>query len=97
MTTPEIQLSKAAQTRINRLAKLAGRSPGAMLRDGFEAVELSIQENAVADAQFAAGNTVAHAQVMYDALAAVRGAQSEALDSRARTPTQRMQVYGVSV
>jgi hypothetical protein len=82
MTTPEVQLSKVAQTRINRLAKLAGRSPAAMLRfvlrDGFEAVELSIQENAVADAQFAAGNTVAQAQVMYEALTAVRGAQSEA-------------------
>jgi len=82
MTVPEVQLSKVAQTRVNRLAKLAGRSPAAMLRfvlrDGFEAVELSIQENAVADAQFAAGNTVAQAQVMYEALTAVRGAQSEA-------------------
>ena len=82
MTNPEIQLSKVAQTRINRLAQAAGRSPAAMLRfvlrDGFDAVELSIQENAVADAQFAAGHTVAHADVMHEALAAVLQAQSEA-------------------
>ena len=81
MTIPEIQLSKVAQTRINRLALAAGRSPAAMLRfvlrDGFEAVELSIQENALADAQFAAGDTVAHSEVMREALTAVRQAQSD--------------------
>ena len=81
MTIPEIQLSKVAQTRINRLALAAGRSPAAMLRfvlrDGFEAVELSIQENALADAQFAVGHSVARAEVMREALTAVRQAQSD--------------------
>ena len=81
MTTTEIHLSKIAQTRINRLAHAAGRSPAAMLRfvlrDGFEAVELSIQENAQADAQFAAGATAAHADVMRDALASVHPTQQQ--------------------
>ncbi len=75
MTTTEIQLPKVAQTRISRLAHASGRSPAAMLRfvlrDGFDAVELSIKENARADEQFAAGATVSHANVMRDALSAV--------------------------
>lgn len=73
MTTTEIQLPKVAQTRISRLANASGRSPAAMLRfvlrDGFDAVELSIKENARADEQFAAGATVTER-----ALAARRGA-----------------------
>lgn len=76
MTTSDIQLPKIAQTRINRLALVAGRSPAAMLRfvlrDGFEAVELSLQENALADAQFAVGSTASHADVMHDAQAAIQ-------------------------
>lgn len=80
--TNAIQLPKVAQTRISRLAQASGRSPAAMLRfvlrDGFDAVELSIQENALADAQFAAGATVAHADVMRDALNAVHQAKHEA-------------------
>jgi predicted transcriptional regulator len=79
MTTTEIQLPKVAQTRISRLAHASGRSPAAMLRfvlrDGFDAVELSIKENALADEQFAAGATVSHADVMRDALSAVHQAQ----------------------
>ena len=75
MATTEIQLSKVAQTRINRLALAAGRSPAAMLRfvlrDGFDAVELSIKENAQADEQFAARAEVSRADVMRDALGAV--------------------------
>jgi hypothetical protein len=43
-----------------------------VLRDGFEAVERSIQENACADAEFAAGSTVSNADVMRDALSAIR-------------------------
>ena len=74
MTTTEIQLPKIVQTRISRLALASGRSPAAMLRfvlrDGFDAVEISIKENAQADAQFAAGATVSHAEVMRDALRA---------------------------
>ena len=74
--TTEIQLPKVTQTRIARLAQAAGRSPAAtlrfVLRDGFEAVERSIQENACADAEFAAGSTVSNADVMRDALSAIR-------------------------
>jgi DNA-binding MurR/RpiR family transcriptional regulator len=82
MTTTEIQLPKIAQTRINRLAHAAGRSPAAMLRfvlrDGFDAVELSLKENAQADAEFSGGATVAHADVMRDALHAIHHAKHEA-------------------
>jgi hypothetical protein len=82
MTTTDIQLPKVAQTRISRLAHASGRSPAAMLRfvlrDGFEAVELSIRENAQSDAEFAADATVAHADVMRDALNAVLRAKHEA-------------------
>ncbi len=82
MTTTEIQLPKVAQTRISRLANASGRSPAAMLRfvlrDGFDAVELSIKENALADAEFAVGATVSHTDVMRNALNAVRRAQHEA-------------------
>ena len=80
--TIEIQLPKVAQTRINRLAQAAGRSPAVMLRfvlrDGFDAVETSIKDNAQADAQFAVGATVAHADVMRDALDAVNQEKHEA-------------------
>jgi predicted transcriptional regulator len=82
MTTTEIQLSKAAQTRISRLALAAGRSPAAMLRfvlrDGFDAVELSIKENAQAAEQFAAGAATSHADVMRDARNAVNQAKHAA-------------------
>ena len=82
MPTTKIQLSKVAQTRISRLAHACGRSPAAMLRfvlrDGFDAVELSIKENAQADEQFAAGATVSHADVMRDALSAVHQAKHQA-------------------
>ena len=67
----DIQLPKVAQTKINRLAHATGRSPATILRfvlrDGFEAVELSIKENALADAQFASGVKHTHADVMRDA------------------------------
>jgi len=68
---PDIQLPKVVQTRINRLAKATGRSPATMLRfvlrDGFEAVELSIKENAVADADFASGASLSHNDVLREA------------------------------
>lgn len=74
--TTEIQLPKVTQNRIARLAQAAGRSPAAtlrfVLRDGFESVERSIQENANADAEFAAGATADHADVMADAHKLVR-------------------------
>ena len=82
MSTTEIQLPKVVQTRINRLARASGRSPATMLRfvlrDGFDAVQLSINENARADAEFAAGATVTHTDVMRDGLNAVRQAKQEA-------------------
>lgn len=59
-----------------RLAHASERSPEELLRfvlrDGLEAVKLSIKENAQADAEFAAGAMVAHADVMRDALQEVR-------------------------
>ena len=56
----------------------AARQPGSharLLRDGFDVVEISIKENALADEQFAAGNTATHAQVMRDALRAIQAAK----------------------
>jgi DNA-binding MurR/RpiR family transcriptional regulator len=80
--TTEIQLPKVVQTRITRLAHAAGRSPAAtlrfVLRDGFDAVERSIQENAQADAEFAAGVTLAHTDVMRDAMQVLRQTNNEA-------------------
>ena len=68
---PDIQLPKVVQTRINRLAQATGRSPATMLRfvlrDGFEAVELSIKENAVADAEFASGASLTQNDVLREA------------------------------
>ena len=78
MNATDIQLPIVAQTRISRLAHASGRSPAAMLRfvlrDGFDAVELSIKENAQADAEFAVGATASHTDVMRDAMNAVRQA-----------------------
>jgi hypothetical protein len=62
----------AGTSRISRLAYTSGRNPAELRRftqrDGFEAVKLSISENAQADAEFAACTTIAHADVMRDAL-----------------------------
>jgi hypothetical protein len=49
-----------------------------VLRDGFDAVERSIQENANADAEFAAGATATHTDVMADAQKLVRQAKRSA-------------------
>ena len=69
--TADIQLPKVTQIRINKLAMAAGRSPAAILRfvlrEGFDEVERSVRENAVADAQFTRGATHAHADVMKEA------------------------------
>lgn len=68
---PDIHLPKVVQPRINRLAQATGRSPATLLRcvlrDGFEAVELSIKENAVADAEFASGASLSHNDVLREA------------------------------
>ncbi len=84
--TLSIQLPKATQSRIARLAQASGRSPAVtlrfVLRDGFEAVERSIHENLQADSEFAAGTTATHAIVMAEAHQLVqhakRGASSAA-------------------
>ena len=68
---PDTQPPKVTQNRIAHLAQASGRGPAAtlrfVLRDGFDAVERSIQENASADAEFAAVATASHADVMADA------------------------------
>ncbi len=68
-------LPSVAQTKINRLALAAGRSPADLmqfvLRDGLDAIETSVKENAIADKQFANGLYVSNAQVMHDALKAL--------------------------
>ena len=82
MNAPDIQLSKVAQTRISRLAHISGLSPAAILRfvlrDGFESVERSIRENALADAEFAVGATVSHADAMHDAWEAIQQSKRNA-------------------
>jgi predicted transcriptional regulator len=76
--TAAIQIPKVTQARIDKLALVAGRSPAAMLRfvlrDGFDAVEQSIRENDIADAQFESGTSHAHDDVMADAQKLLRGA-----------------------
>ena len=78
----DIQLPKVAPNRITRLAQASGRSAAAtlrfVLRDGFEAVERSIQENAHADAEFAAGATSTHKDVIADTQKLVRQAKRSA-------------------
>lgn len=68
-------LPSVAQTKINRLALAAGRSPADLmrfvLRDGLDAIETSVKENAIADKQFANGAYVTNAQVRRDALKAL--------------------------
>ena len=74
-----LQLSKATQSKIERLAQAAGRSPASMLRfvlrDGLAAVELSVQENLAADAEFSRLGGVAHSEVMRQARASLRREQ----------------------
>ncbi len=69
----DIQLPKTTQLKIARLAQMTGRTPNAMLRfvlrDGLQAVELSVLENALADQEFAAGQVVPHDTVMQKARA----------------------------
>ncbi|MET3106219.1 putative transcriptional regulator [Oxalobacteraceae bacterium GrIS 2.11] len=61
-------LSKTDQRRLERLAKMAGRSPQAMLRfvlrDGFAACEENVVECKAADREIATGQFVTHASVM---------------------------------
>ncbi|MFM9435312.1 putative transcriptional regulator [Janthinobacterium sp. CG_23.3] len=64
-------LSKTDQRRLERLAKLAGRTPQSMLRfvlrDGFAACEESVLESQKADHEFATGKSFDHAEVMRSA------------------------------
>jgi predicted transcriptional regulator len=72
---PLIALPPPEQRRLERLAKRAGRSPKAMLkfvlRDGFDACEEDVRENLAADAEFAAGRSVAHKDSMIRARAVI--------------------------
>jgi hypothetical protein len=64
-------LSRTDQRRLERLAKLAGRTPRSMLRfvlrDGFAACEESVLESQKADHEFAIGKSFEHAEVMQSA------------------------------
>jgi hypothetical protein len=51
------------------------------LRDGFEAVEQSSHEDAITDAEFAAGDTVTHADVLRGGLGHVRAIEHPSSDS----------------
>ena len=68
-------LPSVVQAKIIRLAQATGRSPADLmrfvLRDGLDAIETGIKENAIADKQFANGLYVSNAQVMHDALKAL--------------------------
>jgi hypothetical protein len=70
-----LALSAAQQSRLQRLARDAGRTPRAMLkfvlRDGFEACGEDVRENLAADAGFAAGESVTHKVAMRHARAVV--------------------------
>lgn len=63
-----VALTPPQQRRLERLARRAGRTPKAMLkfvlRDGFDACEEDVQENLLADAEFAAGRSVSHEDSM---------------------------------
>jgi predicted transcriptional regulator len=66
-----LALSKADQQRLERLARLGGRTPKSMLRfvlrDGFDECERTIRENIEAEQEFARGESVDHADVMQSA------------------------------
>ena len=67
--TPRIrQLEYASGSRLAVIVRF-------VQRDGLDAVDLSILENAQADAGFADGSMVAHADVMHDVLHVVRQAR----------------------
>jgi len=70
-----IALAPAEQRRLERLARLAGRTPESMLkfvlRDGFDACEEDVRENRAADAEFVSGKGVSHRHAMARARAAI--------------------------
>lgn len=63
-----LALTPAQQRRLERLAREAGRTPQSMLRfvlrDGFDTCEEDVRESLAADAEFAAGRSYPHADVM---------------------------------
>ena len=72
---PLIALPPLQQRHLERLAYRAGRTPKAILkfvlRDGFDACEEDVRENLAADAEFAAGKSVAHKDSMNRARAVI--------------------------
>lgn len=66
--TEIVALAKVDQRRLERLAKLAGRTPKAMLkfvlRDGFDAVEQDIIETLEAERDLDENGGIPHEEVM---------------------------------
>ena len=74
---PGDQVFDRVRTRLEKLAKSAGRTPRAMLkfvlRDGFTETERVVQAVNAGRADVAAGRVRSHAKVMADADAALAG------------------------
>jgi hypothetical protein len=70
-----LTLSPAQCRRIERLARLAGRTPRSMLRfvlrDGLDATERDVRETIAADEDIDRNGAIPHAQVMAEARATV--------------------------
>jgi len=71
----QLMLNLAQQRRLVRLARNARRTPQAMLRfvlrDGFDVCEEDVRESVAADAEFSAGKSVTHKEVMRRARAVI--------------------------
>ena len=76
-----IALAKVDQHRLERLARLAGRSPRAMLkfvlRDGFDGVEQDNRETLAAEQDASVHGAVAHAEVMRGARRIVEASRGQ--------------------
>ncbi len=70
-----LALSPAQQRRLETLARLAGRTPQAMLhfvlRDGFEATEQDVRETIEADEDIDRNGAIPHSEVMAQARATI--------------------------
>ena len=70
-----LALSPAQQRRLEKLARLAGRTPQSMLhfvlRDGFEATEQDVRETIEADGNIDRNGAIPHSEVMAQARATI--------------------------
>jgi predicted transcriptional regulator len=70
-----LALSPAQQRRLEKLARLAGRTPQSMLlfvlRDGFEATEQDVRETIEADEDIDRNGAIPHGEVMARARATI--------------------------